>query len=189
MLIYCITNATTGTRYVGQTRYTAECRWKTHCKESEIRHKTRKNHPFYNAILKYGKSAFSVDILQKCATLEECNEAEVFWIKYLNTLVPNGYNIATGGKRSPASEEHLRRMSIARKGKPMSEKNRLALIGIKRIYPHGRPKPQLGKARPDWVRKKISESLKGKPKPPVTDAHRLANKMAQIRYHQQKPWL
>ena len=60
----------------------------------------------HNAIRKYGKDAFKIDLLQECCSFEELDEARRRWIAELNTVTPNGYNIEVGGCRNRAS--HVR---------------------------------------------------------------------------------
>ena len=50
------------------------------------------------ALLKYGKENFSREILEWCSSLEELNQKEKYWIKYLDAKNPLiGYNISDGG--------------------------------------------------------------------------------------------
>ena len=49
------------------------------------------------AIDKYGKDNFIQEILEFTSSEEENRKREIFWIKKLNTMVPNGYNISPGG--------------------------------------------------------------------------------------------
>lgn len=62
-------------------------------------HKNCKNHyPLYHAIRKYKWDNFSLTILDEYNTLDEINEAEEFYISYLNSRDRNvGYNLAPGG--------------------------------------------------------------------------------------------
>ncbi len=48
------------------------------------------------AIGKYGKDAFIKEIIEACNTSEELNDRELYWIKNLDCLHPNGYNILVG---------------------------------------------------------------------------------------------
>ena len=51
-----------------------------------------------NAINKYGKENFSVELIDSAETLEELNEKEIYWINYFDARNSNiGYNIAPGG--------------------------------------------------------------------------------------------
>lgn len=54
------------------------------------------------AITKYGKENFKKVILEKCITIDELNNREVYWIDKLNsTDKVIGYNILDGGDTSP----------------------------------------------------------------------------------------
>lgn len=79
------------------------------------------NHAFYNAIQKYGWENFSHEILESDLTPEEASEKEKEYIKWYRSLsTENGYNIETGGlTHFRLSEETKRKLSLARKGKPM----------------------------------------------------------------------
>ena len=52
----------------------------------------------YDAIQKYGEKNFSFEIL---GWFEDYNEKEKYYIEYYRSLVPYGYNIATGGENPP----------------------------------------------------------------------------------------
>ena len=61
------------------------------------KHKCAKdNFYIHRAIQKYGKENFSYDIIEKCEP-NELDEKECYWIKYYNSLIPNGYNMVDGG--------------------------------------------------------------------------------------------
>jgi group I intron endonuclease len=92
MFIYLITNTITNKKYIGQTRESLAKRWRGHLRCAKSGIKT----PFYDAIRLYGDLVFKTDVLEQC-TVELLNEREVFWIKRLNTCVPNGYNLLSGG--------------------------------------------------------------------------------------------
>src|SRR5574344_923442 len=49
----------------------------------------------HKAVRKYGKEHFTYAILEH--QIENYDEREQYWIQRLNTLQPNGYNIALGG--------------------------------------------------------------------------------------------
>jgi group I intron endonuclease len=85
------------------------------------------------AIKKYGKENFKREILEYCETSELLCEREKFWIKELNSMVPNGYNVCRGGQggtggdrftNNPNKEQIRKRMSDRNKGKkwPKSDK-------------------------------------------------------------------
>lgn len=88
MIIYKITNLLNGKIYIGQTKFTAEKRFKEHAKADSF---------IGRAIRKYGVKNFKVEVIEVCKNALELNEREIFWIEYFNCKVPNGYNIADGG--------------------------------------------------------------------------------------------
>lgn len=51
---------------------------------------------FHKALRKYGEDNFSFEVIEECKK-EELNEREKYWIKYYNSIIPNGYNMTTGG--------------------------------------------------------------------------------------------
>lgn len=89
--IYIITNDINDKIYVGQSVNTKE-RFSKHI--SDAIH-NRDNMLIHKAIRKYGKEHFTCAILEH--RIENYNEREQYWIQRLNTLQPNGYNIAIGG--------------------------------------------------------------------------------------------
>lgn len=108
--LYCHTNKTNGKKYVGITIQTLNQRWrqgKGYGKTSAI----------YKAIKHYGWDGFDHDVLLDGLSYDEACEAEKSFIKELNALVPNGYNLELGGNsKKQCSEETKRKMSEARKG-------------------------------------------------------------------------
>jgi len=98
--IYCHTLISDGRRYVGITKKTMLHRWNQHVAQSRSSKGGRWHFP--NAIRKYGKDAFSHEVLQVCNTLEEGNEAEKYWIREYDTRnLEKGFNLAEGGEHTP----------------------------------------------------------------------------------------
>ncbi len=138
MFVYLITNTINGKRYVGQTRRTLARRWK--------QHQVSKGCCALNsAIQKYGVENFTIEPICEPPTIELMNEFEKEYIERYCTLVPNGYNLMTGGPAPQHSEEtrkkisdaHMgkkasaearHKMSESRKGKKMSEGSHKALL-------------------------------------------------------------
>lgn len=102
--VYCHTHVESGRKYVGLTRLTMLKRWNRHFYSASRQSKSRSH--FGSAIRKYGKNAFSHEVLQTCETLEEANQAEIDWIEKLNTRDPKfGFNLAPGGQHAPHPEK------------------------------------------------------------------------------------
>ena len=68
-----------------------ERRWAQHCVQARSSKGGRWHFP--NAIRKYGKDAFSHEVLEICLSLEEANEREQYWIWTYDTTNPlRGFN-------------------------------------------------------------------------------------------------
>jgi len=145
MIIYKITNTINNKIYIGQTTKTLNERILYHlydCKTEKL--------PLYNAINKYGWNNFKVEVIDNANTQEELNKKEIHWIKELNSLCPNGYNLTTGGsygKHLEETKQKLRHNQLGSKsswyGKKHSEetKNKQRLVNI------GSKNPNFGKHR------------------------------------------
>jgi len=92
-IIYKLTNTVNGKEYVGLTSSTIDNRWRQHIYAS--RHKNTKTH-LVRAIRKYGKEAFTSQVLCSCRTVEDAEEMERHFIAEHDTL-SNGYNMTAGG--------------------------------------------------------------------------------------------
>lgn len=91
-VIYKATNKLNGKAYVGFTRNTAEDRFTTHCERGNSLHQ---------AIKKHGAENFEVSVLEESEDwLYLVTVREPYYIKSLNTMVPNGYNKTKGGEYS-----------------------------------------------------------------------------------------
>lgn len=86
--IYKITNLVNGKIYVGQS-VDIERRFQKHLYAND-------DFIIHKAIKKYGRQNFSLQILEECSQ-ELLNDREIYWIKTLNSITPNGYNMINGG--------------------------------------------------------------------------------------------
>lgn len=126
-----------GKSYIGQTtRRLPEIRWKKGREYST-------SPLILKAIEKYGWDNFTHEVLEtveantKRELVQKLNKFEEYYIFKLNTLVPNGYNLKTGGENHLVSEEVREKIS----------KNN--------------SKYWLGKSRPD-ISGKVSKALTGR---------------------------
>lgn len=153
MVIYVIRNKITGKMYVGQTKKTSFERWKEHCRETRCS-------ALNNAIKKYGVDSFVVFDIDTAKTQDELDEKERFWISFLGTLVPNGYNLRSGGRTGGVlSKEAREKISKAKAGKPLSEAQKEA---IKNRNQRGENHPMYGKHHSEETKRKIGAANKGK---------------------------
>lgn len=103
MIIYKFTNKVNGKVYIGQTIHTLDKRVKNHLKES----KQDTNRPILNAIKKYGIEQFDIEVIDCASTQEELDTKEIEWIKKLDCVSPNGYNVLGGGQFNKTSTEEF----------------------------------------------------------------------------------
>ena len=95
--IYCHTHIESGRRYIGLTKKTTAFRWNQHVQNSKKKTGKGCRH-FWNAIRKYGKDAFSHEVLEVHTDLDQANLAEEWWIRQLDTRNPEfGFNLSRGG--------------------------------------------------------------------------------------------
>ena len=102
--IYCHTHIDSSRRYIGLTKMTMMKRWNRHIYNTNYMKngKPANTGHFPNAIRKYGKDAFSHEILEVCNTLKKANSAEIKWIEFYDTNNPEkGFNLARGGDHTP----------------------------------------------------------------------------------------
>lgn len=98
--IYKITNTINNKIYIGKSVNIKE-RWQQHlfdafCSEEKWQANKRKEQtPIHKALRKYGKDAFTWEIIEECSK-DELNQKEIFWINYYNSF-HNGYNMTKGG--------------------------------------------------------------------------------------------
>lgn len=161
--------------YVGQT-INPDLRFKQHIIDS-----SKKEHSsifLYNAFNKHGIENFQYTIIEKNVPLKNVSEREKYWIKYLNTKRPFGYNLTDGGEGTFGyihTEESKRKMSDKKRGKlthfqstETRQKISNANTGrkISRDIVDRLRHQKIGKPVSPEHREKIKNSLKGKPKSP-----------------------
>jgi group I intron endonuclease len=138
--IYRIINKITNQNYIGQTTQDLYKRWR--------QHKQKKSNCRYlkSAFNKYGIENFDFKLI--CIGFDDnLNDLEIYYIKKYNCIVPNGYNLLSGGNNGGKhNEETKKKISETLKKRPKS------------IY----HKPQLGKPHTEEVKNKISNALKGR---------------------------
>lgn len=104
MLIYKWTNKINGKIYIGKTTKTLLHRTKTHVNTTNV----GSTLPIHNAIRKYGKEGFNIEVIATAIDVTELNELEVRFINDYDCRVPKGYNLKLGGENAewhPASRE------------------------------------------------------------------------------------
>lgn len=92
-VVYLRTNLVTGMQYVGQTCNFTKRENEWNCLKANYANKLLNEERE-----KYGLENFKLEILAEVETREEAWELEKKYINELNTIYPNGYNRAYGGK-------------------------------------------------------------------------------------------
>jgi group I intron endonuclease len=108
-LIYKLTSPS-GKHYIGQT-----CNYKNRMNLHKL--KSSSCRALKHAIVKHGFDNFAQDILESGLTVDEANNREQYYITSLNSMVPNGYNLTSGGLNYIRSDETKKLKSIMQKGK------------------------------------------------------------------------
>ena len=93
--IYKVTNKFTNLSYVGKTENFGR-RISQH-----ISHKVSEDSIFHNALQDFDLRAFKWEVIDITDDYAEAVEKEQYYIKTLNTIVPNGYNESYGNGGSP----------------------------------------------------------------------------------------
>ena len=136
--IYLVTNNLNGKQYVGQTTVVSEKRGNGTLVTAAYR--------------KYGKENFSYEpICSNIHSRPTLNFIEKFWIKVMDSRVPNGYNIEHGGStKDKVAPETIAKMKVAQLGWKRSPE---AVAKVVKALKNRSPE----------VWKKMGESLKGRP--------------------------
>ena len=163
--IYKITNTLNGKAYIGQTVHDAvKGRINDHLNGTANGSRLVKR-----AIEKYGKEAFTYEILHDGIIPGFLDTLEKEVIAKFNCVDPNGYNQTNGGgSGGKRSEKTKRKMSEAKTGEknpnygksPSTETRRKRSEAMK-----GEENPNYGKSHSEEAKRKMSEANKGEKNP------------------------
>lgn len=154
MRLYLITNKVDGKQYVGITSRPLSARWAEHLSAA----RRRKGWALHVAIREHGPDAFTISEVCSEEDWHSLCEKECNLISSLGCMVPNGYNITTGGEGRPGfkvSDETKAKISAAHKGKILTVEHR----------------------------EKLSKVKTGKRMPPRSDSHRAKISAGLVRAH------
>lgn len=137
--IYLITDTTNGMKYTGKHHYHIE---------GELDPNYHGSGVIIKNIYKKRPETLKEEYIKTCYSEEEMCSDEQYYIKFYDTLWPNGYNLTEGGDgwSGGPCEETRRKLSEIRKN----------------LYSSGEKNPMLGKHHSEETRRKISEILKEK---------------------------
>ena len=148
--IYLITDTTNNMKYTGKHHYN---------KEGELDPNYHGSGVIIKNIYKKRPETLKEVYLKTCYTQEELNEWEKYYIKFYNTLWPNGYNLEEGGRGGVPSEETRKKLSEAQKGRHHSEETKQKMSEAR----SGEKNAMFGKHLSDETKRKLREANKGKP--------------------------
>ncbi len=143
-IIYCWTNKVTGKKYIGQT-IRPEQRMANHKHSALV---LGSDFYFHRSLRKRGVEGFDYEVLEETDNL---SERETFWIKYHNTVWPNGYNQMETSH--VITDEMRKKISV-------SQKARLAKLTPKqrKIWSQNKSKALKGFKQPDSQKQKVREA-------------------------------
>ena len=146
--IYKITNQVNGKIYIGKTILPIEKRLKRHFYLAS----RKVNRYLYDAINKYGKENFIIELTEDCE-YDLANEREIYYINFYNSNNKEfGYNMTIGGDGGRMPDESLKKMIVKKTGMKMSEETKRKISKAnKGKIPH---------PMTEDIKEKISKSLK-----------------------------
>lgn len=99
--VYKCTNLLNNKSYIGITKRDVTSRFVNHFSEAFNPNSDKYDTPFKQAIRKYGKNNFSIEIINQSNDIDEAYELERYYITYYNTYCyqknSQGYNATLGG--------------------------------------------------------------------------------------------
>lgn len=147
-VIYEILNNVTGKRYIGQTHATRfEARMRAHKYP-----RANKISAIGRSVRKHGWDKFSCSILER-VSIENLLVREKHWISHHNSMVPNGYNLTSGGELgkvySAETKQKMRqhRLKILQDPIKREEFRIAALKGLSKVTAEQKSKRGLAGAR------------------------------------------
>ena len=149
--IYLIIDLTNWKKYVGQHHYHLEKLDSNYHGSGHIIRQIYKKRPH----------TLKEVYLKTCYTQEELDEWEQYYIKFYDTLYPNGYNLQEGGRGGVPSDETKKKISEASKGKQLSDETKKKISEST----SGEKNPFYGRQHSEETRRKLSEANKGKQLP------------------------
>ena len=118
--VYKVVNRENGKIYVGITNQGVVTRWHKHCSDGLY---GNSNFPIHNAIRKYGRTSFKVEVIEEVIEdYDQLKKREIYWIKFYKSFDRKiGYNLTLGGDgtfgrfHSEETKDKIRQKAIGRK--------------------------------------------------------------------------
>ncbi len=152
-VIYLVKNLVNGKCYIGQTVQKLQNRWRQHVYAAQ-----KPKYPLHLAIGKYGVSAFTLEVLAECGTLEEMNRLERYYTSIYRASVDEwGYTCWAGNGIGATSDVTKQKQALAKLGTKASVETKLLMSQTRSGANH----PMFGKKHSLYSRQKMSE-VRGK---------------------------
>jgi len=144
--VYVLENKINNKLYIGQTTRSFEKRFRRYLEE--IKNENCRM-VITRALKKHGKDNFKKHIFYLPNKLLDYFEVEM--IKKLNTIIPNGYNVCSGGNKNRVVHEVTKRkMSKAKKGKKLSKERILEMKKLWKDPEYKKKMSQIHKGQKAW---------------------------------------
>lgn len=95
-IVYVVTHRNSGKQYVGITVQSLERRWEYHLEQARAGH-IKNGQSLHAALRDFGADEFTIKPIDTGSSKGSLESKERKWIEKLCTLVPEGFNISTGG--------------------------------------------------------------------------------------------
>jgi group I intron endonuclease len=152
--IYVLQNITNNKIYVGQAK-NLKRRWKSH-RDAANKGDTR---PLYNSMRKHGFDNFEMNMIEEFDNLNDCNNAEEFWIQFFQSRNKEiGYNIAYGGNNKAHTPETKAKLSKIKTGTKASPETKKKMSDAH----SGENNSMFGRNHSDEALEKMSQAKEGK---------------------------
>ena len=141
-IIYLITHKESGKQYVGLTIQTLERRWKYHIEHAFAGY-IKGDESLHYAIQENGLDTFEMRQIDQGTSKKDLEKKEREWIKQLGTLIPNGYNISTGGVSGGSNKkityvDTIRFESVEEAAEYLSETQNISLSAARKRISQGK---------------------------------------------------
>jgi len=147
-----ITNIVNNMKYIGRSKHSGSLRLLQLF--SAARELTQYDRPIFEDMRLHTLESYTVTVLQIVAP-EEANERERYWIKYYNTIWPEGLNLESGG----VSGKAVHQQTIVAMSSKL--KSRYA------VHTH----PSVGRVQPDDYKQMMSSRMSGSSNPMYGKTH------------------
>lgn len=125
--VYMFTNLINNKKYIGKHKFDKPILDKQYITSGLL---------IKESINKYGIENFKHELIDVAETLAELNQKERFYIAHFNTMIPEGYNMTSGGDGAPDLSEESRKKLAYWAGKKQSDESNIKRSETLKQVPH-----------------------------------------------------